>query len=178
MGVLHHLQMQAPVWVKRIVGWRWTPTFALVAGSLAFVGVVVAIVPDDFGAVASGTSRLSRATRSRPATNVEATNNVETNAEASTQGAPATSDEDRAWLARDAQRRSGVGSDAPGNVVQSIFHSAPKVELPVEPVDPTPQPPPPSPPPPTATATTFTLQMPPGSAPPEPPSEPQGITGQ
>jgi len=167
--------MQAPVWVTRIVGWRWTPAFALVAGSLAFVGVVVAIIPDDLGAVGSGTSRLSRATRSRLATNVETT--AET-----TKGPPSADDDERAWLAREEQRRAGLADTptpgAPGNVVQSIFHSAPKVDLPVEPVDPTPQPPPPPPPPPPATATTFTLQTPPSRPAPEPPSEPQGITGQ
>ena len=161
--------MQAPLWATRIVGWRWTPAFALVAGSLAFVGVVVAIVPDDFGAAVAGTKGLSRTPRSRLGTNAAST--LETSS--------SSSDHDAVSNTRDQDRRAGIGSDGPGNVVQSIFHSAPKVELPVEPVDPTPQPPPAAPPPPPPTATVFTLDTPAPTPPaPEPPSEPQGITGQ
>jgi hypothetical protein len=54
-----------------------------------------------------------------------------------------------------------VGDES--NVVQSIFHSAPTIELPVEPPDPNPEPPPPEPPPPPPTATIFTLENPPAT---------------
>jgi hypothetical protein len=171
--------MQAPVWATRIVGWRWTPAFALVAGSLVFVGVVVAVVPEDLGAVGSGAERLSRATRSRVGTNAEAT--LGANADSTFEATP-SGDDDSVRAAR-VGRGHAVIPASPGNVVQSIFHAAPKVELPVEPVDPTPQPPPPPPPPPPPTATIYTLENPPPPPPnplavPAPPSEPQGITGQ
>jgi hypothetical protein len=99
-----------------------------------------------------------------------------------------TGDEESASEMREQRRAAGIVEGAPtpaspGNIVQSIFHSAPKIELPIAPVDPEPQPPPPPPPPPPPTATIFTLENPPPAppnpaAPPEPPSEPQGITGQ
>ncbi|HEX6273179.1 MAG TPA: hypothetical protein VFZ53_09070 [Polyangiaceae bacterium] len=170
--------MQAPVWVARFVGWRWTPSVVLVSGSLAFVALAVAIVPEDFGVAVSGRERLTRTPSSRLGTNAASANDEPTSN---------TGDESRS-LARMTRRAIPAaeppGDSAPSNVVQSIFHSAPKVELPIEPVDPSPQPPPPPPPPPPPTATTFTLQTPPPAptpAPtavvPEPPSEPQGITG-
>jgi hypothetical protein len=169
--------MQAPVWATRIIGWRWTPAFALVAGSLVFVGVVVAIVPDDLGAVAAGAERFSRATGARLGTKAAST--LETSSSPSNDESTSEAREQR----RAARLGAGAEPGETGNVVQSIFHSAPKIDLPVEPVDPTPQPPPPPPPPPPPTATIYTLENPPPPPPnplavPEPPSEPKGITGQ
>jgi len=156
----------------RFIGWRWTPSVALVSGSLAFVAVAVAIVPDDLGAVGSGAERLKRATRSRVASDAVSTN----------EAASDSSNDDESASGPRGRRRSVAhnegASAAPDNVVQSIFHSGPKVELPVAPVDPEPQPPPPPPPPPPPTATIYTLQNPLSpDVVPEPPSEPQGITG-
>ena len=154
----------------RFIGWRWTPSVALVCGSLAFVAVAVAIVPDDLGAVGSGADRLKRATRSRLSTNAASTNDAVSDS---------NGDEESASGARE-RRRSAAHSEGapadPGNVVQSIFHSAPKIELPIAPVDPEPQPPPPPPPPPPPTATVYTLQNPLSpNVVPEPPSQPQGV---
>jgi hypothetical protein len=157
------------------------PSVALVSGSLVFVALAVAIVPDDFGAVASGTERVTRASRSRLGTGTVSTGDE-----------PSSMSDDQSGSVRRAARRAATAAEspsepAPGNVVQSIFHAAPKIELPVEPVDPTPQePPPPAPAAPPPTATIFTLPSPPPPAPTppspppaaEPPSEPQGITGQ
>lgn len=66
--------MQAPDWAVRMIRWRWTPSVALVSGSLVFVAFAVAIVPDDLGAVASGAESSSRRARSRLVTNDAATN--------------------------------------------------------------------------------------------------------
>src|SRR5262245_34617433 len=53
--------MRAPAFLVSFVQWRWTPSVVLVLGSLAFVGFVVLIVPEDLGSVTSETDRLSRA---------------------------------------------------------------------------------------------------------------------
>jgi hypothetical protein len=149
----------------------------LVVGALAFVGVVVLIVPDEFGSVTSGADRISRAaTRGRVA------NNVESVAEPSP-----TVGEDEPPVSPVDHRTAAALPRKSHNMVQSIFHSVPKMELPVEPVDPNPPPPPEAPPPPPPTNTIYTLPTPPPPTPnplavpgatAEPPAEPQGITGQ
>jgi hypothetical protein len=142
--------MRAPTFLVDFVRWRWTPSVVLVSGSLAFVGFAVLIVPDDLGGVASGADRLSRATRQGVAKKVEAA------ADESTQP---SSDEPAAGPARATPNLHAP--PAAGNIVQSIFHPTPKVELPVEPVDPNPPPPPPDTPPPAPTQTVYTLENPP-----------------
>jgi hypothetical protein len=162
--------MQAPFWVVRLVSWRWMPSVALVVGSLAFVGIAVLVVPDDLGNVASGTERLSRATRDRASTSVQPVSEEE----------GLRRSEDGPSTPLPAHRL--VPQTAKGSMVESIFHPIPRTELPVEPVDPEPQPPPPPPPPPPPTATIYTLENPPPPPsnfvpPPPDPPEPQGITG-
>src|SRR5262245_33087517 len=119
--------MQAPSWAVRLVTWRWMPSVALVVGSLAFAGVAILIVPDDLGSLASGTDRLSRATRSRVAANSQPT--------ADEPSSP-VSEEESAAAAH--QRRLMAPRAASHDVVQSIFHPTARAELPIEPVDPEP----------------------------------------
>jgi len=165
--------MQAPFWVVRLVSWRWMPSVALVVGSLAFVGIAVLVVPDDLGNVASGTERLSRATRDRGSTSVQPVSEEAV--------LPSSEDEPGAPLPA---HRVVPPAARGGSMVESIFHPIPRTELPVAPVDPEPQPPPPPPPPPPPTATIYTLENPPPipsnfvPPPPDPMPEPQGITGQ
>ena len=165
--------MRAPALIISLVQWRWTPSVVLVAGSLAFVGIVVLIVPDDLGSVASGADRLSRAARQGVPKKLAGT---------SDESLPPSTDEEPPAVSpqRPAALPPTPRTGPVNNIVQSIFHPTPKVELPVEPVDPNPPPPPPAPAPPPPTATTFTLETPP-PAPAEPaptPAEPQGTTGQ
>ena len=159
--------MRAPTWIVRFVTWRWMPSVALVVGSLAFAGVAILVVPDDFGGVASGVDNLSRATRSRVATNLQAP---------AEEAEPSTTGEIEAAPTMPPHRLHSPRLPS-HDVVQSIFHST-RAELPVEPVDPDPQQqPPPPPPPPAPTATIFTLDntntpMPTNLTPPPPPPPP------
>lgn len=175
--------MRAPVFLVSLVQWRWTPSVVLVAGSLAFVGLVVLIVPDDFDGVTSGADKVSRA-----AARGRATSGAESVAET-----PFASGEEETSLPT-AQHRTAALPKRGHNMVQGIFHPMQKLELPVEPVDPNPPPPPPEVPPPPPTNTIYTLPSPPPEPPPQvvappvptvdpgavppSPSEPQGITGQ
>jgi hypothetical protein len=148
--------MQAPAWAVRLVGWRWMPSVALVSGSLAFVGIAVLVVPDDFGNVAGGSLQSSRS-RSRLAENAGSTKDSSFELPSFKSLLPGQNDEESSPPTR--QAASPVADE--NNVVQSIFHSAPTIELPVAPPDPNPEPPPPEPPPPPPTATIFTLPEPP-----------------
>ena len=143
--------MQAPAWISGFVRWRWMPSVALVSGSLAFVVIAVLVVPEDFGSAAGGSLQSSRS-RSRLAENAGSTKESSFKALASGQ-----SDEESSTPKR--QPASPVADE--NNVVQSIFHSAPTIELPVAPPDPNPEPPPPEPRSPPPTATIFTLEHPP-----------------
>jgi hypothetical protein len=140
--------MQAPAWISGFVRWRWMPSVALVSGSLAFVAIAVLVVPEDLGSAAGGSLQSSRS-RSRLA--------EDAGSRKESSFLPGPSDEDSSTPKR--QAASPVGDE--NNVVQSIFHSAPTIELPVPPPDPNPEPPPPEPPPPPPIATTFTLENPP-----------------
>jgi len=167
--------MQAPAWISEFVRWRWMPSVALVSGSLAFVAVAVLVVPEDLGSVTGGSRQSSR---SRLVENEGSSNGSGFELPSFKSLLPGRSDDDSSTPTR--QAASPVRDE--NNVVQSIFHSAPTIELPVEPPDPNPPPPPSDPPPPPPpTATIYTLPTPP-PAPPTPalapPSEPQGITGQ
>ncbi len=162
--------MRAPPFIVRLVQWRWSPSVALVVGSLAFVGIVALIVPDDFDGVTAGADRMSRAA---------ARGRVTKNADSVTETSPLPESEDEAAPPSAEHRLSALPKR---NIAQSIFHPSQKTELPVEPVDPNPPPPPPEAPPPPPTNTIYTLPTPPPPAPPpEPgvlePVEPQGITG-
>jgi hypothetical protein len=159
--------MQAPAWISGFVRWRWMPSVALVSGSLAFVGIAVLVVPDDFGSVAGGSLQSSRS-RSRLAENAGSTK--ESSFASFKALLPGQSDEESPTPTRHAASPAGDEN----NVVQSIFHSAPTIELPVAPPDPNPEPPPPEPPPPPPTATIFTLPAPPEAPSPPPvlPAEP------
>jgi hypothetical protein len=169
--------MRAPIFLVGLVQWRWTPSVVLVAGSLAFVGIVVLIVPDDFGGVTSGADSMSRAAR----------RNVAKKIEGPVGESPPSIADDREPAAISPQRAAEF-PPAPvppaHNIVQSIFHQTPKVELPVEPVDPNPPPPPEPPPLPAPTQTVFTLENPsppplnPNAIPEAAPEEPQGTTAQ
>jgi hypothetical protein len=165
--------MRAPVFFVSLVQWRWTPSVVLVVGSLAFVGIVVLVVPDDFDSVTSGADQVSRAaTRGRMAKNNEPVTEASLPSEIEDEVPESAAEQVRAALPKRGN-----------NIVQSIFHPVQKVELPVEPVDPNPPPPPPEAPLPPPTNTIYTLPTPPPAPPPtpppaaEPPSEPQGITG-
>jgi outer membrane biosynthesis protein TonB len=176
--------MRAPAFIVSFVQWRWTPSVALVVGSLAFVGIAVLVVPDDFGAVTSGADRMSRTgSRNRMGTTVEP--------------AADTSSIDEEAPSAPGERHTAALPRKSSNIVHSIFHPVQKTELPVEPVDPNPPPPPPEVPPPPPTNTIYTLPTPPPPspnplavpaeppaapppavvAPAEAPVEPQGITG-
>jgi len=169
--------MRAQNFLVGLVQWRWTPSVVLVAGSLAFVGIVVLIVPNDFGGVTSGADRVSRAARQNVAKKVEGPVG---------ESSPSVTD-DMEPAAISPQRTGAFPPPAAPpahNIVQSIFHPTPKTELPVEPVDPNPPPPPEPPPLPAPTQTIYTLENPP-PPPPNPnaisgaaPEEPQGITAQ
>lgn len=150
--------MQAPAWVSGFVQWRWMPSVALVSGSLAFVAIAVLVVPEDFGSVAGGSLRSSRS-RSRLAENAGSTKEPSFSLPSFKALLPGQSDEESSTPTR--RGASPAGDE--NNVVQSIFHSAPTIELPVAPPDPNPEPPPPEPPPPPPppTATIFTLPEPP-----------------
>ena len=144
--------MRAPGFMISFVQWRWTPSVALVVGSLAFVGIAVLVVPDDFGSVTSGADRMSRtATRGRMATNVEPASD------------PSPIDEE--VPSGPGEHRAAALPRKSSNIVQSIFHPIPKTELPVEAVDPNPPPPPPEAPPPPPTNTIYTLPTPPPPSP-------------
>jgi hypothetical protein len=147
--------MQASAWINGLVRWRWMPSVALVSGSLAFVGIAVLVVPEDFGSIAGGSLQGSRS-RSRLVENAGSTKESRF-ALPSFKALLPGSDEESSTPTRPAA--SPVGGE--NNVVQSIFHSAPTIELPVAPPDPNPEPPPPEPPPPPPTATIFTLPEPP-----------------
>src|SRR5262245_41304703 len=175
--------MRAPSFVASVVQWRWTPSVVLVAGSLAFVGLVVLVVPDDFDSVTSGADKVSRAAARGRMTNSAESVTDTSFASAEDEPTPPSADHRTAALPKRAN-----------NIVQSIFHPIQKTELPVEPVDPNPPPPPPEAPlpPPTNTIYTLPTPTPPPPVPPNPlavpaappadpapqaPSEPQGITG-
>jgi hypothetical protein len=132
------------------------PSVALVSGSLAFVAIAVLVVPDDFGSAAGGSLQSSRS-RSRLVENTGSSKESSFELPSFKALMPGQSDEEPSTPTR--QAASPVGDET--NVVQSIFHSAPTIELPVAPPDPNPEPPPPEPPPPPPTATIFTLPEPP-----------------
>jgi hypothetical protein len=171
--------MRAATFLVGLVQWRWTPSVALVAGSLAFVGFAVLLVPEDLGGVASGADRLSRAARQGVAKKVDVPAG----------DSPEPSADDAQPRAMSPHRPAGLSPNlhaapATNNIVQSIFHPTPKAELPVEPVDPNPPPPPEPPPLPAPTQTVFTLEnsepppVEPQTPQPAPPEAPQGITDQ
>jgi hypothetical protein len=149
--------MQPLIFVERVVRWRWAPCVGLVGGSLVFVAVAMAIIPHELGPI--GPRAAGALGRS---------------AENSDLGADSTADDVGASggrLAGRAQAQSVLPtapqSGSNNSVVQSIFQSAPPMELPVAPPDPAPPPPPPDPPSLAPTSTIFTLPTPP--VPPPPP---------
>jgi len=160
--------MQAPAWISGFVRWRWMPSVTLVSGSLAFVAIAVLVVPEDLGSVAGGSLQSSRS-RSRLVQNASSTKESSFELPSFKSLLPGQSDEEPSTPTR--QAASPVADE--NNVVQSIFHSAPTIELPVAPPDPNPEPPPPEPPPPPPpTATIFTLPTPPDTPPPVLPAAP------
>ena len=164
--------MQAPAWIGGFVRWRWMPSVALVSGSLAFVAIAVLVVPEDLGSVAGGSLQSSRS-RSRLVENAGSTKESSFELPSFKSLLPGQSDEEPSLPTR--QAASPVVDEK--NVVQSIFHSAPTIEIPVAPPDPNPEPPPPEPPPPPPTATIFTLPAPPEAPSPPPvlPAEPPAV---
>jgi hypothetical protein len=142
------------------------PSVALASGSLAFVALAVLLVPDDFGSAAGGSLQSSRS-RSRLAENAGSTKESSLGLPSLKGLLPGQRDEE----SRASKRRAGAPVEDESNVVQSIFHSTPTIELPVAPPDPNPEPPPPELPPPPPTATIFTLESPPPPPPPPPPPE-------
>jgi outer membrane biosynthesis protein TonB len=178
--------MRTPALIISLVQWRWTPSVALVVGSLAFVGIVILVVPDDFDSVTSGADQVSRAAaRGRMTKNAESVTETSLPSDTGDEVPESAAEKLRAGLPKRGH-----------SIVQSIFHPVQKAELPVEPVDPNPPPPPPEAPLPPPTNTIYTLQNPPPAPPnpgalpvpatPEapavppaaaPPTEPQGITG-
>jgi hypothetical protein len=150
--------MQSLTFIQRVVRWRWAPCVGLVGGSLVFVVLAVALIPRELGPVGPGAAGLLGRADDRAHVDVGDT--------AGDVGASGGRLAGRAFahsmLPSAAQREPSHG------VVQSIFQSAPPMELPVAPPDPAPPPPPPEPPPPAPSSTIFTLPTPP-----EPPPPPQ-----
>jgi hypothetical protein len=164
--------MQAPVWISGFVRWRWMPSVALVSGSLAFVALAVLVVPDDLGSVAGGSLQSSRS-RSRLVENADSTKESSFSLPSFKSLLPGESDDESSPPTR--QAASPVRDE--NNVVQSIFHAAPTIEIPVAPPDPNPEPPPQDAPGPPPTATIFTLPAPPEAPSPPPvlPAEPPAV---
>jgi hypothetical protein len=157
--------MQAPAWISGFVRWRWMPSVALVSGSLVFVALAVLVVPEEIGSVAEGSLRSS-SSRSR-LENADSKKESGFELPSFQSILPGEKDEEPPTPTRQV-------AGGQSNVVQSIFHSAPAIALPVEPPDPNPPPPPPEPPPPPPTATIYTLENPP-PPPPNPGAPPDAV---
>ena len=54
-----------------VLGWRWTPAFALVGGALLFVLIAVALVPDDLGEGLGGANVRARSSAPYASTSAE-----------------------------------------------------------------------------------------------------------
>src|SRR5262245_33666902 len=120
--------MQPPAWISGFVHWRWMPSVALVSGSLAFVAVAVLVVPDDFGSVTGSLPRGNRSP-SRLAENSDTTKESSFEFSSFKKMLPGLGDEEPSTPTR--QAAAPVVDEK--NVVQSIFHSAPPIEIPVAP---------------------------------------------
>ena len=147
--------------IVRVLGWRWTPCVALVMGSLAFVALAFAIIPERIGPVAARS----------PAPGDDTPFGVRS----SSHGSRDTRPEVQAALmspalpAAPAPQPAPLSADRSGNrsAVESLFPSTPPIQLPVAPPDPSPPPPPEPPPPAAPSATIYTLPSAP--APVQPP---------
>jgi hypothetical protein len=161
--------------IMRVVNWRWTPCFAPMIGSLSFVVLCIAIVPEDIGPP-PGSASGSVATR----------DSTTTGTDEDSEGAddtPSKKDARTTRASRGAHRATPQVTNRTSDALGSFFRA--KETLPVEPVDPDPEPPPP-PPPPAPTATIYTLPepppfatvpLPPGALPPPPGAEAQAAPG-
>ena len=149
--------------IMALVRWRWAPCVALVAGSLGFVALAFAIIPDHIGTVPVPGRNVTTPGDALRSTAHEAENERPLEHSSPSFANRAAPPE----LPAPPETRTGSGS----HVVQSLFPATPPMALPVDPTDPAPPPPPEPPPPPAPTATIYTLPtVPPTAAPAEPPA--------
>ena len=148
--------------ILALARWRWAPCVALVVGSLGFVLLAFAIIPDHIGTLpARGRNVTTSSNALRPSPyETENVRPVEPSSPSFMNPA-----------APPALRASPVDhTGSSSNVVQSLFPTNPPMALPVAPPDPAPPPPPEPPPPPAPTATIDTPPVAPSPPPPEQPA--------
>jgi len=146
--------------ILRVIGWRWTPCLALVMGSLAFVALAFAVIPERIGPIAARSATPGDDTPFglRPSTHRTRDTRSEVQASLMSPTLPAAPEPAPPSADRTSNR----------SAVESLFPSTPPLQLPVAPPDPSP-PPPPEPPPAPAPATTINTlpSAPPPVQPPE-----------
>ena len=131
---------------------RWTPCAALVFGSVLFVSLAIALIPDRLGPIGP----QARDPRAFTAHGAVANEQFQTE-QASPIGVGSPRPASPPLPAAAPPRQNGMNNA----VVGSLFGSTPPKEIPVAPPDPAPQTPPAEVPPPAPTPSIFELPAPP-----------------